>query len=237
MYCINCGNQVSDQAKFCSKCGVTMKEVSQEGVPSTVDLKKETSINKVKNFLVKNKIVVGILVLVLAIFGYMKFIHTDGSIKGTWQYSDESSTVIAEVGSRSKILLTAIDNYEGLSFSLEGELEKYNQSYLLDLLDSKVTISGPSEGYTKEEIIDDIISSNNSKEAYDFLYKNSEIKDGKLSITIDFGEVHSTVAKLILDSMHLLDSKMTYTFTPVNNNVLQVNLGIFDEEVISLMKR
>ncbi len=83
MFCTDCGNQVSDEAKFCPKCGSTINAKPQQVVFSKGEMQKESSLNKVKDFFIKYKVVFGVLIVVLAILGYTKFMYTDGDIKGT----------------------------------------------------------------------------------------------------------------------------------------------------------
>ncbi len=82
-----------------------------------------------------------------------------------------------------------------------------------------------------------MIGSDYPTEAYDYLYKNSEVKNNNLTISLDFSKMPIIVRKLVSENIDFLDSKMTLTFTPVNNNVLQVNLWGYDEEAINLIKK
>ncbi|GEM_PF-1647349 len=237
MFCTDCGNQVSDEAKFCPKCGSTINAKPQQVVFSNGEVQKESSLNKVKDFFIKYKVVFGVLIVVLAILGYTKFMYTDGDIKGTWQFGDESNTAIAEIKNGNSIGITYIDNDEQVSIFVEGKLKKENQAYYLNIFDSEISVSGPLDGSTKEEIILDMIGSDYPTEAYDYLYKNSVVKNNNLTISLDFSKMPIIVRKLVSENIDFLDSKMTLTFTPVNNNVLQVNLWGYDEETINLIRK
>lgn len=90
MYCLKCGNEIEEDAKFCSKCG---KPVT-EGQPSGLIEKGLSS----KNI----RIVVLAVVLVFIIFGGIKLLTKSpgNSIVGTWicTTDDEWSLTFSDDG-------------------------------------------------------------------------------------------------------------------------------------------
>jgi ribosomal protein L40E len=157
VFCADCKNFVSDSAKSCPKCGCP--------VSKTLRLKKKKEILKQKNAIKPQTValVIGLLIIGVAVFGYHEMNATSEPID-TVGYSSEKvgsvmsggPTVLLGVskGAHDKALqaLAVKDNYGLGMLVTSGEVFEIKSGTKVKVIDSSLTlyevrvIEGPQEG-------------------------------------------------------------------------------------------
>lgn len=163
MYCINCGNKLSEGAKFCDKCG-TKQEIAQNAESNNISTDSPVEQNKNKrNPNMKKWIILGVILIVLCAVGYMayrRFTHASTMYKSST--SDKNPQFEKEIDEiiQNSIVISSEETYQQLENSKESlaeipsdikgmtKLDKYNMG--LDIQDGSDT---DQDGLTdKEEI-------------------------------------------------------------------------------------
>lgn len=239
MYCANCGNKVSDKAQFCPECGTNIEIKTQSDPPSKIESSKGFNINKVKECVLKNKKFLFIIVaVILCVFIYLEFFSSSSAINGAWQYQDGSDIVMMDIKSGSKVNMSTTLSHDDISTSIKGKLRKENGSYFLNIFDSEVTMTIPLKGYTKEVILANLVDSDYKTEIYNYIFNNSEVKNGNMQFSFNLSELPPTVREFITDEMDSIDAEGTFIFTPMNKNILQARISGMDiSDSITFIKK
>lgn len=108
MFCIHCGNQISDEAKFCPKCGKAVEEKISQGICS-----EQSAVGKN----LKKKYFIWILLGVVVIVGILFIWMNTNSSKE--KQTDE--TVVSETGADEEILADHTEQEVVATESIEPE--------------------------------------------------------------------------------------------------------------------
>ena len=239
MICPNCFNSVTSNEKFCSKCGTNL-------LNNNIQKPKVPFKDKLKSFYNKYKkiCIVSVIVILIAIIGYILYITLFGFEKLSWnnKYEDYKLEYISPSKVTLGVNFSNNEKQNDIKYSSTcGKVEDKGLEVIWDLTDSlgkcKITASYKMKKINK---IITVITSNSEEKDLSFDYKVDLESDDDLdfdSLTNKQEKEYGTNPELAdtdMDGLYDNDEINTYKTNPIKKDTDKDGLNDYDEIELGL---